>query len=235
MKYKKILFYISIFTIFTIKPKSDLNKFWSKKGHWNKSQANLVKKLSNIVKPKYALETGFCTGRSAASLLVNSNLEKFISIEINLDYMKPYGRKSASLLQNSFSNYKIIEASSLDILNKSFLDINYPNGLDWVTIDGDHTYDGCLHDLTKVATHLNKNGIIIIDDYDKTWFTTGCSIPVTRAVHDFCKLNNNFYLIECLNNPKGTAILLKSKKLAAKIQYIFSRTEIYNRLKKVSI
>ena len=219
MKYKKILFYISIFTIFTIKPKSDLNKFWSKKGHWNKSQANLVKKLSNIVKPKYALETGFCTGRSAASLLVNSNLEKFISIEINLDYMKPYGRKSASLLQNSFSNYKIIEASSLDILNKPFLDSNYPNGLDWVTIDGDHTYDGCLHDLNKVAPYLNKNGIIVIDDYDKPWFTTGCSIPVTRAVNDFHKTNTEFYLFKWKNKPKGVAILVKSKELANKIKH----------------
>ena len=48
-----------------------------------------MKELITKIKPKYALETGFCTGRSTSVVLTNAtDLKKMISIDINFDYMR---------------------------------------------------------------------------------------------------------------------------------------------------
>ena len=111
------------------------------------------------------LETGFCTGRSAISVLSNADdLLKMISIDINFGITYP-GRKYRELLTTKFSKFSTIEKSSHDVLNKNFLDTEFPNGVDWFTVDGDHSYIGCLNDLESVHNHINKGGIVIIDDY----------------------------------------------------------------------
>ena len=187
-----------------------MNEFWCKKGHFNLDQSNLFKEMVNEYKPEYVLETGFCTGRSASSILTNANkLKKMISIDINFDYINPEGRIYKKILEDNFENFYTIENSSRKILNDDFIKKEFPLGIDWVTIDGDHSYDGCLFDLRAVVSHINKNGIIIIDDYE-SGPPNGCSIPVvTNACNDFYKENQ--YLEQTKWNCKGKGFCIFKK------------------------
>lgn len=49
---------------------------------------------------------------------------------------------------------------------------------DWIYVDGDHSYKGCLNDLNECLTILQPNGIIFGDDY-------GNKKGVTQAVNEF--------------------------------------------------
>ena len=187
-----------------------MNNFWCEKGHFNLDQANFFKEMVEKYNPEYILETGFCTGRSTSVVLTNTNkLKKMISVDINFDYIKPEGRKYQKILENNFSNFSTIETSSRELLNEHFLKEEFPYGIDWFTVDGDHSYGGCLFDLTSVVNHINKNGIMIVDDY-KSGPPNGCSIPeVTKACDDFYKKNQYLEKTEWNCRGKGFCIFKK--------------------------
>ena len=161
------------------------NELWCESGHLNEDQHNYINSLILRHDPVYVLETGFCTGRSAYSVLLNGkNIKKFMTIDINFDYNK-FGRDMLSKFKNYYNNFYYIEGNSSTILTQKFLDKEFENGIDWFTVDGDHSYEGCLTDLENVYNHINKNGIIIIDDY-KSGPPNGCHIPqVTKACDEF--------------------------------------------------
>ena len=60
---------------------------------------------------------------------------------------------------------------------------NFEEKLDWIYIDGDHTYTGCLNDLNNCLTVMKPNGIIFGDDY-------GNKVDVKKAVDDFVSAHN---------------------------------------------
>ena len=49
--------------------------------------------------------------------------------------------------------------------------------LDWVYVDGDHSYEGCLNDLRWSYKAVKSGGIILGDDYNQC----------VKAIKDFCK------------------------------------------------
>jgi len=56
--------------------------------------------------------------------------------------------------------------------------------LDWIYIDGDHSYEGCLKDLENSLNVVKPGGLILGDDYgwpNAKWFKPG----VTKAVDEF--------------------------------------------------
>lgn len=56
--------------------------------------------------------------------------------------------------------------------------------LDWIYVDGDHSYEGCLADLENALTVLKPGGILMGDDYG--WVGAKWSKPgVTKAVDEF--------------------------------------------------
>ena len=184
------------------------SEYWCSEGHFNEDQYFYFKELVNKYNPKYILEIGFCTGRSAFSLLNNStSIIKFISIDIDFDFMKPDGRIMRDKFTNHYKNFKSIECASQKILNDNFMNNEYSNGIDWVTVDGDHSYNGCLTDLEN--KYVNNNGIIIVDDY-KSGLPNGCSIPsVTKACDDFYILHPELKKTEWYCEGKGFCIFEK--------------------------
>ncbi len=65
--------------------------------------------------------------------------------------------------------------------------------LDWIYVDGDHSFEGCYSDLNYSLQVVKPGGLIIGDDYvwpDSKWGKNG----VTQAVNKF-KDENNFNLI----------------------------------------
>lgn len=60
--------------------------------------------------------------------------------------------------------------------------------LDWIYVDGDHSYEGCLRDLNNSLSKVKKGGMILGDDYG--WPGSKWNKPgVTQAVNEFCNMN----------------------------------------------
>jgi hypothetical protein len=95
---------------------------------------------------------------------------------------KNMDRRYAAVLRRFSENIEngqaiVIRATSNDACSA------IPDGtLDWVYIDGDHSYDAVLNDLRSYLPKLRLGGIMAGDDFGETqWFGS----DVVRAVHDF--------------------------------------------------
>ena len=60
--------------------------------------------------------------------------------------------------------------------------------LDWIYVDGDHSYTGVINDLNNCLKVVKKGGIIIGDDYK--WGRDGDKGGVKKAVNEFVEKNN---------------------------------------------
>lgn len=139
---------------------------WSRRGHFDEAQADKYAEICREVAPQYALEIGFCTGRSAACVLhaSASSLHRMISVDKDLGY-RPPGRKMAHMLAERFPVFSVVEGESHAVLSPGFLRQHFPHGLDLVLIDGDHSYEGCAGDLAAVFPFLGPEGVLVVDDY----------------------------------------------------------------------
>jgi predicted O-methyltransferase YrrM len=186
--------------------KEKIKKFWYPIGHFNENQRDFFIELLTKLKPKTILEIGWASGRSCVTALIAGNPEKMISIEIDLDSVG--ARKYSKTIIENFPNLKIIEDDSKKVLKKSFFKKEFPNGLDFSFIDGDHTYNGAYDDIKLIYPYINKGGIIVIDDYCSSE-PDGCPIPdVTNAVNDFIRKNKIEFDV-WNKNGKGFAIIKK--------------------------
>ena len=186
------------------------HELWCPEGHFNINQSLCINEICSTQQPKYVLETGFCTGRSALSVLLSCDtIIKFVNIDINYDYMKPHGRIFLNKFITHFPQFKYYEKNSNNFLTDKFIQEEFPNGIDWFTVDGDHSYKGCLHDLITSLPHMNKNGIIIVDDY-MSGPPDGAHIPdVTKACDYFFKINSNNLIKKTWNkNGKGFCLFI---------------------------
>jgi hypothetical protein len=85
---------------------------------------------------------------------------------------------------DKYSNYEFIRGYSLETAKK-FED----NSLDWVYIDGDHSYEAVMDDITVWIAKVKPGGIIAGDDYiksdrDKRFY------DVVNAVNDYVEIHN---------------------------------------------
>ena len=74
----------------------------------------------------------------------------------------------------------------------SFDAVRYFNDsyFDFVYIDADHTYEGCLQDIVAWYSKVKKGGFLLGDDYRVAKTRTGVRFGVIQAVNDFAKKNN---------------------------------------------
>ena len=160
--------------------------FWPEKGHLNLNQYYYIKALVEKCNIEYALETGFCTGRSALAILNNcKNLKRMISVDI------VFIKERKNLLEEKFKNFTGIESDSKLALTEEFFETNYPEGIDYCLVDGDHSYGGCLNDLRSILPHMKVGSLLVIDDYE-SGPPDGCPIPeVTSACDNFYRENTD--------------------------------------------
>lgn len=62
-----------------------------------------------------------------------------------------------------------------------------PGQLDWVYIDADHTYQGCLQDLIRWAPKVKRGGFLSGHDYADNKYTRAMEFGVVAAVTRFCE------------------------------------------------
>ena len=95
--------------------------------------------------------------------------------------MDPYSLESVKKLLKKFEkNIKIIKGNSNKILKEISLD-----KFDYVFLDGGHKYETVISDLKSLKKVVEKNGIILCDDYDLTY-----APGVKKAVDEYVLLNN---------------------------------------------
>jgi predicted O-methyltransferase YrrM len=129
----------------------------------------LMKILQNY-KPKYVLEIGTAGGGSLFMLTqVIENDALLISIDLpNGEFGGGYPENRISLYKSfarSTQNIKLIRQNSHSQESlKSVKSILGGNKLDFIFIDGDHSYEGVKKDFDLYAPLVKKNGIIAFHD-----------------------------------------------------------------------
>lgn len=107
---------------------------------------------------KSIFEIGSWIGRSAKAFSQNFSIVKTIDFS------------SASDINYQYNGYSPCELAR-DLANVDFLEINsreysdFSEKFDCVYVDGNHSYDGCKHDLGLARKLCKVGGLVFIDDY----------------------------------------------------------------------
>ena len=138
--------------------------------------------------------------------LLNSNTKEFTPISNKISNhlkwfffkfilrIEPHSKEGVDFLLKKFGNsINILKGNSNQVLNQ----INLKK-IDFVFLDGGHSYDTVKMDLQILISKLDKNGVIVCDDYNISHY------GVKRAV-DEISINHHF-------ENHGRFALLKIKK-----------------------
>ena len=118
------------------------------------------------------------------------------------DYIAKYSKVTGELSEAGFKNYydnvyksvkeRFARYSNVKLNRMSsskWFTENKDLKLDWIYIDGDHSYEGCLADLEAALPMIKKGGMILGDDYG--WPNSKYQkVGVTKAVNEFRKKHN---------------------------------------------
>ena len=116
------------------------------------------------VNPKTIFETGFNRGTSACMFL--NQLRKFNggdTVKVYSNDINPRSLVNAEKLTTEFANFEFVLGDSMVKL-KPFLEEKKPE-LDYVFIDGAHSYDGAKSDTLAFQPYVKKGGVIEVDDW----------------------------------------------------------------------
>ena len=187
---------------------SSIVDFWSKCktesiGHMSETQAEFIidklkeNKLNNV------LEIGFAGGRHTYAILKTFSVGKWVTVDINYDYQN--SRHKIDEIKKEFDNIEFIEGNSKSVLTDDFMKTKFPEGVDYVLVDGGHDYYTALLDMKNVFSHITPGGIMIVDDYKSKM----CPIAqVDSAVEDFAKNTQVSFEGAFLEDGKGMAVFI---------------------------
>jgi hypothetical protein len=64
--------------------------------------------------------------------------------------------------------------------------INWPIKIDYLFIDGDHSYDGCAGDINAWLPHVKKGGVVAFHDYESpNWPDVKVAVLELMSKHEF--------------------------------------------------
>ena len=188
-------------------------KYFRKTSLKQKGVGDLFLTEISIKKPKVFLEVGVfhgVTARNVCELLheLHGNDFKYIGLDIfeensenqneiipkttfsnplktiYFKYIKridPYSKEAVKELLSKFKdNVSLLKGNSNKLLKK--IDMHK---IDFVFLDGGHDYSTVISDLNSCIDVINKNGIILCDDYDLSY-----APGVKKAIDEFVIKNN---------------------------------------------
>ena len=194
--------------------KIKFKKYWRKTSLKNEQDAYTFLNHVNNIRPKNFLEIGVfhgVTARNVCDLLfkIHGNDFQFTGIDLfekigrvskdelapktkfnnplkSLYYkyivkLDPYTIESVyKLLKKYKNNINIIKGDSNKVLKEISLE-----KIDYVFLDGGHKYETVRSDLNNLIDVINKNGIILCDDYNLTY-----APGVKKAIDEYIMINN---------------------------------------------
>ena len=163
--------------------------------------------VSRLPKNGNVAEIGVDKGDFSRVILDQSNPKKLILIDpwiemldikqVQSEHQEKYN--SVVKMFGGDDRVNIIKKSSVDAL----FDIAEAS-LDWIYIDGDHKYEGCLQDLQHYTTKVKEDGYICGHD----WVTSPKKgFGVNEAVTEFIK-DTGFILCGLTNEPNFKSYIL---------------------------
>ena len=94
-------------------------------------------------------------------------------------------------IQEEFKNYNVKFVRDMTYNLPNYID---NETLDWVYVDGDHTYDGCMKDLQAVNKLVKSEGMILGHDYRPAWRKRP-DWGVVESVNEFVEENKYFLTV----------------------------------------
>jgi hypothetical protein len=152
-------------------------------------------------------EIGVAKGDFAELIIKHNNPKKLFLVDvwdnIEMSYSdsnmvdKNSQNKRYDYVLNKFNDY-----SSVNLIRKSSLEAHKEfnkNFFDWIYIDADHSYNGCLNDLNNFDEKVKTDGYICGHDFNNI-IKNGYG--VNQAVNDFIKEKNYFLSFITLDKKK---------------------------------
>lgn len=150
-----------------------------------------IKNASTIV------EIGVFEGYNTREFALHSNdeaivyaIDPFFKGSLGFNYGKIMAKKEWR--DKKIANkIKIIEGFSWDVTNK------IPDNIDFIFIDGDHSFEGVKKDFDLYASKLSSNGIIAL--HDARIFENGWTKPdwgPVRLVEEYIKEENKWHILD---------------------------------------
>lgn len=182
--------------------------------HFNFDRDELLKFLPN----GNSAEVGVAKGKFSLIILENNNPKKLLLIDAwknfdigyhdsNMVLQVHHDKRYANVVKNvgKFENVQIIRELSTEAANKLADKI-----LDWVYIDADHSYKGCLQDLEAYKHKVKDDGYICGHDYlgEGIHFD---GYGVNEAVNEFVE-KNNFILSGLTCETKHKSYVISKNK-----------------------
>jgi len=120
--------------------------------------ARLLHRLSIHFSPKITLELGTCLGITSLYLAKSNSLAEVYTIEAN--------KECAEIAKSSFNK---LAATNIQLIQGQFSEMlpDFLKGdiiLDFIFIDGDHTYESTVNNVNQLIPHLTNNSVLILDD-----------------------------------------------------------------------
>lgn len=146
-------------------------------------EAQLLFRLVNYFQPRHVLELGGGVGITTAYMGVALYKGQIISVEGNPELARISGN---TLHQAGVTNARVHNTSFMEGI--AFYIKNY-QALDYLVLDGNHTYKATLNYLQTLAPALHENSIVLVHDIhwsrgmEKAWQEL-CSWPQVRVSAD---------------------------------------------------
>ena len=171
--------------------------------------------VARLPKNGNVAEIGVDKGDFSRVILNQSNPKKLILIDPWIEMLDI--KDLQSVHQEKYNS--VVEMfkgdDRVNILKKSSADALQDvanTSLDWIYIDGDHKYDGCLHDLENYATKVKDDGYICGHD----WVTSPKKgFGVNEAVAKFIK-DTGFILCGLTNESNFKSYILAKSQSSQK-------------------
>ena len=131
----------------------------------NSYQVIHMSKLIRKYNPEYIFESGFGTGRTMATMLEScrkKTIKYYLNCEKNYTLYEPVSIEYKERIKNRYPVVEWCEMRSSEMIKNGLIDTKFPTGIDWATIDGDPTFEGCLCELIGVYKNMKKGGIMYI-------------------------------------------------------------------------
>ncbi|MCQ2973999.1 MAG: class I SAM-dependent methyltransferase [Bacteroidales bacterium] len=174
---------------------SNIAKSSSSKGKYGR----LLQRSVYFLKPRKILELGTSLGIGTL-YMASGNLEsKIISLDACTETQKIANNNFQKL---NINNIELINSNFDDKLNEILI---YNNDIDFVYVDGNHTYESTIKYFKILSENLNQNSVIFFDDIN--W-----SKGMTRAWYEI--LNNKKSIVSIETSRMG--IIFLNPKLTPK-------------------
>lgn len=163
--------------------------------HGLSKRGDVLLKIIKQRKPKHFLEIGVFTGVTAKNICIllkklHGNDYSYIGIDLfeEIDREQVSDERAPKILKATSysieSTYKFLEGYNVTLYkgksSEVLKDIPQLNSVDFIFLDGGHSYDTVYSDLRAIIEHAKKDSTILCDDY------AGIT-SVTEAVNDFVR------------------------------------------------